>query len=181
MWDLALEQLDMMTIFLHDNLDEEIYMIQPEDFVQQDSEKMICKLKKSLYGLKQAPCQWYKRFDIFMITHDYIKSKFDSCVYFHFLSDDSIILLMLYIDDMLIACKHMHEISELKKVLSSKFEIKDLGNAKKILGMKIHRDRHEGKLWLTKKSYIEKVLAKFNMKNTKAVSKSLAYQFKLFS
>ncbi|PKA45842.1 Retrovirus-related Pol polyprotein from transposon TNT 1-94 [Apostasia shenzhenica] len=51
-WDLELEQLDVKTIFLHDNLDDEIYIVQPEGFVQQDSEKMVCKLKKSLYRLK---------------------------------------------------------------------------------------------------------------------------------
>ncbi|PKA45690.1 Retrovirus-related Pol polyprotein from transposon TNT 1-94 [Apostasia shenzhenica] len=78
MWELELEQLDVKTTFLHDNLDEEIYMVQSEIFVQQESEKMVCKLKRSLYGLKQAPRQWYKRFDTFMITHSYIRSKFDS-------------------------------------------------------------------------------------------------------
>ena len=76
-----------------------------------------------------------------MVTHGYRRSRYDSCVYFYFLSNGSIILLMLYVDDMLIACKHMQEISKLKQKLNSEFKVKDLGSAKKILGMEIHRDQ----------------------------------------
>src|SRR5262249_25578014 len=70
-WDLELEQLDVKTAFLHGDLDEEIYMLQPEGFIHRGSEKLVCKLKRSLYGLKQAPRMWYKRFDSFMLTHGY--------------------------------------------------------------------------------------------------------------
>ena len=61
--DLELEQLDVKTAFLHGDLDEDIYMVQPEGFVVDGKSNLVCKLKKSLYGLKQSPRQWYKRFD----------------------------------------------------------------------------------------------------------------------
>ena len=61
--DLELDQMDVKTAFLHGNLEEEIYMEQPEGFIQMESENMVCLLKKSLYGLKQSPRQWYLRFD----------------------------------------------------------------------------------------------------------------------
>ena len=61
--DLELEQLYVKTTFLHGDLDEEIYMEQPEGFVQHQKGRLVCKLEKSLYGLKQSPKQWYKKFD----------------------------------------------------------------------------------------------------------------------
>ena len=61
--NLELEQLDVRTAFLHGDLDEEIYMEQPEGFEVSGKKNLVCRLKKSLYGLKQAPRQWYKKFD----------------------------------------------------------------------------------------------------------------------
>ncbi|CAL8989938.1 unnamed protein product, partial [Prunus brigantina] len=66
-FDLELAQLDVKTAFLHGDLEEEIYMSQPEGFKVAGKENWVCKLQKSLYGLKQSPRQWYKRFDRFMI------------------------------------------------------------------------------------------------------------------
>ncbi|KAH9291001.1 hypothetical protein KI387_044130 [Taxus chinensis] len=65
--DLHLEQLDVKTVFVHGDLEEELYMQQPEGYEVKGKEEMVCKRKKSLYGLKQAPCQWYKKFDSFMM------------------------------------------------------------------------------------------------------------------
>ena len=64
--ELYLEQLDVKTAFLHEDLDEEIYMHQPEGFSEEGKKNMVCRLKKSLYGLKQTPRQWYKKFESFM-------------------------------------------------------------------------------------------------------------------
>ncbi|KAG8501609.1 hypothetical protein CXB51_003912 [Gossypium anomalum] len=124
MHDLELEQLDVKTIFLHGELEEDIYMQQPEGFIVSEKEDYVCLLKKSLYGLKQSPRQWYK---------------------------------------------------------SEEFEMKDLGRAKKILGMEILRDRKESKFYLSQKGYIEKVLCRFNMQSAKPVSTPLAAHFRLSS
>ena len=71
MHDLEFEQLDVKTVFLHGELEEEIYMDQPEGFVVPGKENYVYKLKRSLYGLKQSPRQWYKRFDSFMLLHGF--------------------------------------------------------------------------------------------------------------
>ena len=140
MHDLELEQLDVKTVFLHRELEEEIYMDQPEGFIVPGKENYVCKLKKSLYGLKQSSHQWYKRFDSFMLSHGFKRSEYDSRVYIKNV-DGSTIYLLLYVGDMLIAAKSRKEITTVKKLLSSDFDMKDLGAAKKILGMEITRDR----------------------------------------
>ena len=81
MRDYELEQLDVKTAFLHGELEEDIYMDQPEGFVVSGKEKLVCRLKKSFYGLKQSPRHWYKRFDSFMLSHGFKRSDYDSCVY----------------------------------------------------------------------------------------------------
>ena len=95
-------------LFLHGELEEEIYMDQPEGFIVPGKINFICKLKKSLYGLKQSPRQWYKRFDSFILLHDFKRSEYDSCVYIKIV-DGSPIYLLLYVDDMLIAAKSRKE------------------------------------------------------------------------
>uniref|UniRef100_A0A2N9GMG5 Integrase catalytic domain-containing protein n=1 Tax=Fagus sylvatica TaxID=28930 RepID=A0A2N9GMG5_FAGSY len=85
--DLELEQLDVKTAFLHGNLEEEIFMEQPEGFKQPGTENLVCRLKKSLYGLKQSPRQWYKRFDSYMIQIGYTRCEYDCCVYVRILED----------------------------------------------------------------------------------------------
>ena len=69
--NLKVEQLDVKTAFLHGDLEEEIYMEQPEGFIDKGNDQLVCKLKKSLYGLKKAPRQWYRKFDSFMTGHGY--------------------------------------------------------------------------------------------------------------
>ena len=134
-FDMALEQMDVKTAFLHGDLEEQIYMEQPEGFSQPGQEHLVCKLKKSLYGLKQSPRQWYKRFDSYMIRIDYRRCEYDCCVYVRSLDDGPSIFLLLYVDDMLIAAKSMFEVKRLKSLLGDEFEMKDLGGAKKILGL----------------------------------------------
>ncbi|KAG8480232.1 hypothetical protein CXB51_024818 [Gossypium anomalum] len=167
MHDLELEQLDVKTAFLHGELEEDIYMQQPEGFIVSEKEDYICLLRKSLYGLKQSPRQWYKRFDSFMTSHDFKRSSLDSCVYFKKNSDGSFVYILLYVDDMLIAAKDKREIRKVKAQLSEEFEMKDLGPAKKILGIEILRDRKASKLYRSQKGYIEKVLCRFNMQSAK--------------
>ncbi|KAE8683930.1 hypothetical protein F3Y22_tig00111166pilonHSYRG00365 [Hibiscus syriacus] len=98
-----------------------------------------------------------------------------------FLDDGSFIFLLLYVDDMLIAVKNMDDVIGLKTLLSQEFNMKDLGAAKKILGMEICRDKDSRKMWLSQRGYVEKMLEKFAMSSAKPVSTPLANHFKLSS
>ncbi|KAL0349827.1 UNVERIFIED_CONTAM: Retrovirus-related Pol polyprotein from transposon TNT 1-94 [Sesamum radiatum] len=141
--------MDVKTAFLHGDLEEQIYMEQPDRFTQPGHEHLICKLKKSLYGLKQSPRQWYKRFDSYMLQIGYKWCEYDCCVYVKGLHDGSSIFLLLYVNNMLIVAKNMYDVLALKALLSQEFDVKDLGAATKILGTEIHRDRGSRKLWLS--------------------------------
>ena len=104
--NLHLEQLDVKTTFLHGDLEEELYMRQPEGFIKEDRKNLVCTLKKNLYGLKQAPRQWYKKFDSFMSSHGFTRCQADHCCYFKKI-DNNFIILLLYVDDMLVAGSNM--------------------------------------------------------------------------
>lgn len=177
--DLELEQLDVKTAFLHGDLEEEIYMRQPEGYKVEGKEDHVYRLRKSIYGLKQSPRQWYKRFDSFMLKHGYSRSEYDCCVYIRKLPGGEYIYLLLYVDDMLIASKSKVEIDRLKSQLGKEFEMKDLGAARKILGMEIRRERTNGTLFLSQKSYIERVVQRFGMQDAKSVTTPLAPHFRL--
>ncbi|CAL2256677.1 unnamed protein product [Prunus armeniaca] len=160
-YDLFLHQMDVKTAFLNGRLDEEIYMVQPEGFIKEGEEHLVCKLKKSIYGLKQASRQWYLRFDEVVSSQGFTENPVDECIYLKF-SGSNFIFLVLYVDDILLATNNLSMLAA-KFFLSSHFEMKDMGEASYVLGVEIHRDRSRGMLGLSQKGYIERVLKRFNM------------------
>jgi len=114
-----------------------------------------------------------------MIKTKYNRYEYDSCVYFK-QSDDPTYLL-LYVNDMLIAARNKTHVQKLKVHLKKEFDMKDLGEAKKILGMEITGDRDSDRLWLSQENYILKVLERFNMAKVRPVTTALAGNFKLSS
>ena len=176
--NMHLEQMDVKTAFLHGELQEYIVMAQPEGFTDKSKADWVCHLKKSLYGLKQSPRQWYLRFDSFMLEQKFQRCNLDCCVYFR---EDSgmMVYLVLYVDDMLIASVSMSLIEDLKQKLKGEFDMKDLGPAKKILGMQLYRDIKAGTLFLSQEGYIRRVIDKFGMASSKPVQTPLAPHFRL--
>lgn len=150
--------MDVKTAFLHGDLEETLYMYQPIGFIKGGSEHMVCLLKKSLYGLKQSPCQWYKKFDAFVTGVRFSRSLHDSCVYYREVSNSNFLYLLLYVNDMLIACQDSLEICKLKEQLSSMFEMKDLGSAKRIVGMEIVEIERKRHCLFLKNSILERFL-----------------------
>ena len=177
--DMDLVQMDVKTAFLHGDLQEEIYMQRPEGFEEEGKDKLVCRLKKSLYGLKQAPREWYHKFHSFMLSQGYQRSDTDHCLYTKQARDGSLLILILYVDDMLIAGSNREDIASLKSKLNNAFDIKDLGEANHILGMRIVRDREKKVLFLSQSEYIGKVIMRFNMEGGKVRSTPLASYVKL--
>lgn len=110
----------MKTAFLHGELDEEIYMTQPEGYVEKGKGDWVCLLRKSLYGLKQSPRQWNQKFNEFMKKVGFTRSCHGQCVYIK-RTRNVYIYLLHYVDDMLVACKDMKLIKELQDQLNSRF------------------------------------------------------------
>jgi hypothetical protein len=108
--------------FLNGELDEQIYMQQPDGFVVNGQEKKVCKLLKSLYGLKQVRKQWHTKFNTTLTSASFFDNKADKCVYYHYGGGKGVILCQ-YVDDILIFGTHLKVIQEVKAFLSHNFEM----------------------------------------------------------
>jgi hypothetical protein len=91
-YGLFVHQMDVKTTFLNRELDEEIYMEQPTEFVANGQEGMVCKLLKSLYGLKQAPKQWHEKFDRNLTSVGFVVNEADKCVYYRYGGGEGVIM-----------------------------------------------------------------------------------------
>ena len=127
---------------------------------------MVCKLKRSIYGLKQASRSWNIRFDQAIKSFDFEQNLDEPCVYKRH-QDKVVTFLVLYVDDILLIGNDVGVMSSIKVWLSSQFDMKDLGKANFILGIKLWRDRKNKMLSLSQAGYIDKVLERFNMQNSK--------------
>nr|GEW87378.1 zinc finger, CCHC-type [Tanacetum cinerariifolium] len=157
-----------LTAFLNGDLDEKVSMKQPEGFVMPGNEHKVCKLVKSFYGLKQAPKQWHQKFNEVVMSSGFQLNQSDKCVYSKFDNSGKGVIICLYVDDMLIFGTDQNQVAKTKKFLSSRFSMKDMGEADVILGIKI---KHENKRTIiTQSHYIEKILKKFNREDCSSVS-----------
>ena len=130
-----LHQMDVKTDFLNGVIEKEVYIEQPQGFEVEDMKYHVSRLKKSLYGLKQASRAWYGRIKSFLMSLVFTKSKADSNIYFKIMDNEPIILL-LYVDDLFLTGEEKL-ITECKKRLASKFEMKDLGLMHYFLGLEV--------------------------------------------
>ena len=165
-FDMELHQMDVKTVFLNGDLNEEVYMMQPKGFVANDSGKLVCRLKKSIYGLKQASRQWYLKFHSVVASYGFVENKVDQCIYCK-VSGRKFIFLILYVDDILLASSDLGLLHETKRMLSNNFDMKDLGEASFVLGIEIHRNRSCRLMGLSQRTYVDRILERFNMQQCK--------------
>ena len=135
-YDYEIWQMDVKTAFINSNLEEEIYMIQPEGFIAKNQEHMVCKLKRSIYGFKQASRSWNIRFDQAIKLFGFEQNLDEPRVYKRH-QDKVVMFLVLYVDDILLIGNDVGVMSSVNVWLSSQFDIKDLGEAKFILRIKL--------------------------------------------
>ena len=164
--DWEVWQMDVKTAFLNGSLEETIYMEQPEGYVVKGKEHMVWKLKKAIYGLKQASRSWNQCFDQTVQKFGFEKCPNESCVYKK-VEKGNVVFLVLYVDDILLIGNNKKMLSSVRTWLSSQFEMKDMGDAGHILGIKVLRNRGKKMLCLSQESYIDTVLRRFSMQDAK--------------
>lgn len=159
---LYMSQFDVKTAFLYGDLDETVYMEQPEGF-KEDNQK-VCKLKRSLYGLKQSPRQWNLKFSTFLTDMDLQVSENDWCIFYR---NDGKLIVAIYVDDGLILASNEEDIIRVMTALKERFEVHSV-KATTFLGFQIERPRPD-EITLHQGSYIRTILKRFNMSEAKPV------------
>ena len=165
--DLKLHQMDVTTAFLNGKLKEDVYMKQPEGFIENGKEGLICKLKRSIYGLKQAPRCWNAVLDSKLKQMGFKQTTGDPCLYTS--TEGEPFIIAVYVDDILLAGKSEERIKEVKGNLTQSFNMKDMGMLDYFLGVKIIQDVRDGKIWLGQTSYSKSLLEAFGMTDAKTV------------
>src|SRR3954468_6000364 len=140
--DYEIWQMDVKIAFLNGNIDEELYIMQPEGFIDPKDADKVCKLQRSIYGLKQASRSWNLRFDQVIKSFRFVPNCYEACIYKK-VSGSSVTFLVLYVDDILIIVNDINMLNYVKSYLNKCFSMKDLGEAAYILGIKIYRDRQD--------------------------------------
>jgi hypothetical protein len=158
--------MDIKTAFLNGNIEEELYMVQPEGFVDPKDANKECKLQRSIYGLKQASWSWNLCFDEVIKGFGFVQNTKDSCIYKK-TSGSSVSFLVLYVDDILLIGNDVQMLNSMKEYLNNNFSMKDMGEAAYILGIKIYRDISRRLLAFSQITYLDKVLKRFRMENSK--------------
>jgi hypothetical protein len=132
----SLHQMNVNNVFLHGDLQEEVYMEQPPGYEDQTHPNLVYRLKKALYGLKRAPKAWSDKIGQYLVI-----SGFQTCNAKFSLSvkktDNGIIVVVIYVDDLIITGNSDAYIFDLKKLLKQKFEMKDLGKLRYFLDIEI--------------------------------------------
>ncbi|CAI7879200.1 unnamed protein product [Closterium sp. NIES-54] len=157
--NLNLMQLDMKNAFLQSKLDRVLYMSQPDYF--NDGTGRVCKLLKSLYELKQSPLLWYLALNNVLVGAGWKKIQVDEALYFKVGEDGVACWVLVYVDDLLAASSSTEMLKELKELLESAFELREISPMQKYLGLEIVRDRSAGKLWLHQQGYANKLRRRF--------------------
>lgn len=176
--NMDIDHLDVKTAFLNGDLKETIYMEQPEGFKSKENPHMVYRLNKAIYGLKQASKSWYEKINSVLIDKmKFRKFSSEPCVFIKNHDDGTVTIIALYVDDIILFTNNKKEKPKIKQHLKTQFEMKDLGPAHQILGMRLCKQN--GVFTLDQSDYIGRVLERFNMSDCKPASTPMETGLKL--
>lgn len=162
--DWELHSMDVKTAFLNGELEEEIFMEYPEGVEEKPEPGYACRLLKAIYGLRQSPRAWYQKINTFFTNHDFHRSTQDYSLYINY---EKRILVLVYVDDLVLAAAEVEDIGWIKACLSREFEMTDLGELQTFLGLEIQRDRSRRLLTLGQRKYIDRILERYGMQDAR--------------
>ena len=158
--NLILHQMDVKTAYLHAPIDRDIYMDQPEGY-EKVGENLVCKLEKSLYGLKQSGRNWNEMLHKCLINDNFTQNPADHCVYTKESKQAGKVIIVIWVDDLIIAANNTRSLEQVKAMLSTRFKMKDLGRLKHFLG--IDFSQSDDCVTMSQQRYVEKILNRFDM------------------
>ena len=156
--DLLVHQLDVKTAYLNAPIDCEIYMSQPEGYLVEGKEQLVCCLQKSLYGLKQSGRNWNILLTDFLKNNGFVPTVADPCLY---ISKSKSELILYWVDDIVAVCQTPNRMSKIKNILKGRFKMKDLGPLNHFLGM--HFEHKNSTITIDQTAYLNSILSKYNM------------------
>ena len=164
--DIHVEQLDIVTAFLHGLLTEDVYMDTPQG---SERRSKVVKLLKALYGLKQAPREWFKVINAFLVNElGFTKLKSTTCMYVKRAKDGKYIIIALYVDDLTLA-GHQSMIDEVKAALKGRFAVSDLGPIQKVIGIRVRHSPDRKSVFLDQEDYAREMLKLYGMESCASV------------
>jgi hypothetical protein len=160
--------MDVTTAYLNAPIDYPVFIEQPKGYEVQgkDGKKLYCKLNKSLYGLKQSGRLWNRLLTDFLIAEGFTQSNVEPCL-FSMYTDSHVVKVIVFVDDILIACNSCSILNDVKARLNHRFKMKDLGEVNWFLGMEI--ERKDDCISINQTAYLKKLLEKHGMDNCKPV------------
>jgi hypothetical protein len=175
-----IHQMDVNTAFLNSALEEVVYVEQPEGYVVPGKEDYVCLLRKALYGLKQSPRAWFQLIATVLVDFDFQQSESDPCIFVHKNANGERTYIALYVDDLIIAGDNEEDIATIKRRLSERFDMKDLGIARRFLGMEIEYGK-DGSIKIHQNRYIQQLLERHGMADCNPVTTPMDTSVKLSS
>jgi hypothetical protein len=174
---LQVHQVDFTSTYLNGEIEEEVFMEVPSEFYDILSEKesrkfrgnKVCLIRKALYALKQSGRQWYKKLDEKLKQQKLKPLNSDPCVYIN-KEDGNIVIVVIYVDDLMVASDNLRKLQRLKSELSKSFEMKDLGPLSFCLDIEFTQDVEKQTITMSQSRYIKETLSRFNMENCKGVT-----------
>ncbi|GJT99315.1 retrovirus-related pol polyprotein from transposon TNT 1-94 [Tanacetum coccineum] len=174
--NMIVYQMDVKTTFLNGILCEEVYVSQPDMFVDQDNLNHVYKLKKALYGLKQAPRAWYDLLSKFLLSQEFSKGTVDPTLFIRRQGKD-ILLVQIYVDDIIFASTTPELCDQFSKIMCSKFKMSMMGKISFFLGLQISQSPRG--IFLNQSKYALESLKKYGMESSDPVDTPMVEKSKL--